>query len=63
MFVYGEIVQMHTILESNCSVIKLPRNGNFKAKKFNNFNSVYRGYQAQLKEWKHLMTFTQIIHS
>jgi len=31
--VTGEIIQMHTILESNCTAIKLPRNRNFKAKK------------------------------
>jgi len=30
IFVCGEIVQMHTILESNRTVIKVPRNGNFK---------------------------------
>jgi len=35
IFVYGEIIQMHTILESNCAVIKLPRNRNVKAKKQN----------------------------
>jgi len=37
IFVYGEIIQMHTILESNCTVMKLPKfygeNGNFMAKK------------------------------
>jgi len=30
--VNGEIIQMRTILESNYTVIKLPRNGNSKAK-------------------------------
>jgi len=32
-FVYDEIIQMHAFYESNCTVIKLPRNGNSKAKK------------------------------
>jgi len=32
IFVNGEILQMHTIHESNYTVIKLPRNGNSKAK-------------------------------
>jgi len=36
IFVYGEIIRMHTILESKCTVIKLPLNRNFKAKKINN---------------------------
>jgi len=27
IFVYGEIIQMHTFHESNSTVIKLPRNG------------------------------------
>jgi len=31
IFVYGEIIQMHTFSETNCTVIKLPRNGNNKA--------------------------------
>jgi len=30
--VNGEIIQMHTILESNYAFIKLPRNGNSKVK-------------------------------
>jgi len=34
MFAYGKIIQMYTILESNYTVIKLPGNGNFKAKKY-----------------------------
>jgi len=63
ILVYGEIIQMHTILKSNCAVIKLAHNGNFKAKKLIKCNSVYGSYQAQLKRWKHLMIFTQIIHS
>ena len=33
IFAYGEIIQMHTFHESNYTVIKLPRNGNRKAKK------------------------------
>jgi len=33
IFVYGEIMQTHTIDVSNETVIKLPRNGNNKAKK------------------------------
>jgi len=32
IFVNGEILQMHTINESNYTVIKLPRNENSKAK-------------------------------
>jgi len=35
VFVYGGIIKMHTIHESNYTVIKLPRNGNSKAKKIN----------------------------
>jgi len=35
VFVYGEIIQMHTIFESNYTVIKQPRHGNSKAKKIN----------------------------
>ena len=38
IFVYGEIIQMHTIHENNYALIKLPRNGNSKAKKFNKKN-------------------------
>jgi len=58
ILVYGEIIQTHTIRESNCTVIKLPRNGNFEAKiKLAKYNSVYRSYQEQLKRWKHLMIF------
>jgi len=34
-----------------------------ESKKNNKIQSVYRSYQAQLKGWKHLMIFTQIIHS
>jgi len=33
IFVHGEIIKMHTIHESNYTAIKLPRNGNSKAKK------------------------------
>jgi len=33
IFVYSEIIQIHTIHESNYTVIKLPCNGNSKAKK------------------------------
>jgi len=33
IFVYGEVIQIHTIHEGNDTVIKLPRNGNSKAKK------------------------------
>jgi len=33
IFVYGEIIQMHTIHKSNYAVIKQPRNGYSKAKK------------------------------
>jgi len=58
IFVYGEIIQKHTILESNCTSIKLPRNGNFKAKILTKYNSVYKSCQAQLKGWKYLMIFT-----
>jgi len=32
IFVHGEIMQMHTIHESNYTIIKLPRNGNYKGK-------------------------------
>jgi len=32
IFVNGEILQMHTTHKSNYTVIKLPRNGNSKAK-------------------------------
>jgi len=32
IFVNGEILQMHTIHDSNYTVIKLPWNGNSKAK-------------------------------
>jgi len=51
-------MQKHLILESNCTLIKLPRNGNFKAKILTKYNSVYKRYQAQLKRWKYLMIFT-----
>jgi len=33
IFVYGEIIKMHTIHKGNYALIKLPRNGNSKAKK------------------------------
>jgi len=32
-FVHSEIIKMHTIRESNCTVMKQTRNGNSKAKK------------------------------
>jgi len=48
IFVYGEIIQMPTIYESTYTVVKLPRNGNIKAKKTTKHNSVCRSYQAQL---------------
>jgi len=32
IFVYGEIIKMHTIHVSNHTVMKLPCNGNSKAK-------------------------------
>jgi len=35
IFVRGEIIQMHTILDSNCTIIKLPRNGILRRKKIN----------------------------
>jgi len=35
IFVYGEIMQIHTIHECNYTVMKLPRNGNSKAKNIN----------------------------
>jgi len=63
IFVNGEILQMHTIHESNYTVIKLPSNGNSKTKEINEkYNSVYRSCQAQLMGWKYLITFTQIIY-
>jgi len=52
---------MHAILESNCTVIKLPHNGYSKAQKINKINSVYRSHQV--KGWKHVMIFALIIHS
>jgi len=60
IFVYGEIIKMHTIHESNYTVIKLPRNGNSEGK-INKNNSVHKSYQAQLMGWMHLI-FTQIMH-
>jgi len=35
IFVYGEVIQMHTIHESNYTATKLPRKRNRKAKKIN----------------------------
>ena len=35
IFVYGKIIEMHTILESNYTVIKLQSNGNSKVKNIN----------------------------
>jgi len=62
IFVCGEIIKMHTIHESNCRVIKLPRNGNNKEKKINKkSNPAYRSYQAQLMGWMHFI-FAQTIH-
>ena len=62
--VYGEIMQMHTIHESNHTVMKLPRNENSKEKKYQQKNnSVCRSYQAQLTGWMRLVIFTQTIHS
>ena len=64
IFVNGEILQMQTIHESNYTVIKLPHNGNSKAK--NNYqknNSVYRSYQAQIMGWMYLIIFSLINHS
>ena len=62
IFVYSEI-KIHTIHEGNYTVIKLPRNGNSKAKKINKNNSVHGSYQTQLMGWNHLMIYTQVIHS
>jgi len=65
IFVNGEILQMHTIHESNYTVIKLPSNGNsslrrkiISIKQFSLHN-----YQAQLMGRMHLIIFTQINHS
>jgi len=41
------MIQMHTIHESNCTVIKLPLNGDVRRKKFKKYNSVYGSYQVQ----------------
>jgi len=57
-FVHGEIIEMHTIRESNYTVIKQPCNGNSKAKQVNKNSSVYRSYHAKLMGWMHLMIFT-----
>jgi len=35
IFVYGDIIKMHTIRKGNYTVIKWPRNGNSRAKKIN----------------------------
>jgi len=35
IFVYGEIIKIHTIHECDYTVTKLPHNGNTKAKKIN----------------------------
>jgi len=35
IFVYGEIIKMHTIHDGYYTVVKLPRNGNSEAKKIN----------------------------
>jgi len=53
---------MHTIRESNYTIIKQPRNGNSKAKKTKS-NLIYGNYQAQLMGLMYLMIFTQIIHA
>ena len=62
-FVFAEIIQMHTIHESNCTVIKQPRNGSNKAKNLTKHNSVYTGYQSQLTGWMHVLIFIQTSHS
>jgi len=54
---------MHTIRESNYTVIKQPCNGNSMVKKITKNNSVHRSYQAQVMRWSHSMIFKQIIHS
>jgi len=48
---------MHTIHESNYTVIKQPRNGN---REINKNSSVYRSSRAQLMGWIHLIIFTHI---
>jgi len=60
IFVYGEIIQMHTIHETNYRVIKHSRNGNRKRKNW--YETVDWSYQAQLMRLMHLTIFTQIIH-
>ena len=62
-FVYGEIIQIHTIHESNYTVINQPRNGSGKVKIINKSNSVYRSYQAQVMRRRHSMIFAYIIHA
>jgi len=63
IFAYGKIIQMHTIHESTYTVIKLPRNGNCKAKKTTKHNPVCTSYQAQLMWEMHLIIFTKIIYA
>jgi len=62
-FVFGEIIQMHTIHESNYTVINQPRNGSGKVEIINKSNSVYRSYQAQVMRRRHSMIFAYIIHA
>jgi len=61
IFVHDEIIQMHTIHESNYTVMKQPCNGNSKAKKITKTVEV-RSYKAQLMGWMHMTMFTPIIH-
>ena len=57
IFIYGEIIKMHTIYEGNYTVIKLLPIGKCKWKKRIN------KHQAPLMRLRHLAMFTQIIHS
>jgi len=63
ILVYGEIIQKDTILESNRTEIKLPRNGNFNAKKIHKIQFSLQKLSSVTKGMEHLMIFTQIIYS
>ena len=56
-FVYGGIIQRHTVLESNCKVIKLPRNGNLGRNKMNKIQFSLQKLSCATKRLKSLDIF------
>jgi len=63
IFVWGEIIKMHTIHQRKYTVMKLPRNVNSKAKKINKKTIQFETTSSTSNGMNALYDFSQIIHS